>query len=93
MLRERSPTPEPSVNAGADGLLGSTQLRRLGDGESRVAGEDTPQLLRERSPTPEPSLHGCFSSLRHALLSQVRSNHLPHMGCDHGLLVGRNHPG
>ena len=42
MLCERSPTPEPSGNAGADGLLGSTQLHRLGGGESRVAGEDTP---------------------------------------------------
>jgi hypothetical protein len=34
--------------------LGSTQQHRLGGGKSRVAGEDTPQLLRERSPTPEP---------------------------------------
>ena len=28
---------------------------RLGDGESRVAGEDTPRLLRERSPIPRAS--------------------------------------
>ena len=34
--------------------LGSTLVRRLGGGESRVAGEDTPQLLRERSPNLEP---------------------------------------
>ena len=33
---------------------GSTQLHRLRDGKSRVAGEDTPPLLRERSPIPEP---------------------------------------
>jgi len=86
----------------------STQLRRLGDGKSGVAGEDTPELLRqrspipeppsgfwlrERSPIPEPSLHGCLSSLRRALLSQVRSSHLPDMGGDHGFLVGRDHPG
>jgi hypothetical protein len=71
----------------------STQLHRLGDGKSGVAGEDTPELLRERSPIPEPSLHGCLSSLRRALLSQVRSSHLPDMGGDHGFLVGRDHPG
>jgi hypothetical protein len=41
MLRERLPTPEPLGNAGA-WSLGSTLLRRLGDGKSRVAGEDTP---------------------------------------------------
>ena len=43
----------------ADGSRGSRPLsgcvgHRLGGGKSRVAGEDTPELLRERSPTPEP---------------------------------------
>ena len=41
VLRERLPTPEPPGIAGV-WSLGSTQLRRLGGGESRVAGEDTP---------------------------------------------------
>ena len=36
---------------------------RLGDGESCVAGEDTPRLLRERSPTPRAS----SSNLEHRL--------------------------
>ena len=45
MLRERSPTTEPPSTMGQR-FLGSTQLRRLGDGKSRVAGEDTPHALR-----------------------------------------------
>ena len=47
----------PSLRRGFGGGFGSTQLHRLGDGKSGVAGEDTPELLRQRSPTPEP---GCF---------------------------------
>jgi hypothetical protein len=46
MLRERSPTPEPSVKRQGIWSLGSTQLHRLGDGKSRVAGEDTPHAPR-----------------------------------------------
>ena len=56
MLRERSPTPEPSGNAGAEVFGIDSAAPARGRQKSR-RGRGYALVLRERSPTPEPSIN------------------------------------
>ena len=56
MLRERSPTPEPPVNAGAEVFEVNSAAPARGRRKSR-RGRGYALMLRERSPTPDPSVN------------------------------------